>query len=226
MLPPEFEYVKGLDDGREKLGPWSVQEKKFAAIFLASRLLWFTDAWHKVDITVVAVAAATACFVPGINLINWKQAKDRIGWDVLLLVGASNVLAMAIMKQQGALWLTNTFLSGLVEVDFVVLLFAVVAFGIYSHLVLPVANAMLAVAIPVVVVLSNQAGINPAILAVPIGFCASCVFLLPLDPIPLTTYEHGYWKLTEMMKPGFVLSLVWLVLLTAVMYLVQMFGIL
>ena len=160
------------------------------------------------------------------NLITWKQAKDRIGWDVLFLVGASNVLAMAILKQGSALWLTNTFLSGLVGANLAVLLVAVIAFGIYSHLVLPVANAMLAVAIPVIAVMSAQAGIKPAILAVPVGFCASCVFVLPLDPIPLTTYEHGYGKMTDMMKPGFVISLVWLVLLTVVMYFVRILGIL
>jgi sodium-dependent dicarboxylate transporter 2/3/5 len=222
MVPPEQETIQTLDSSElGKLGPLSIQEKKFACIFLASRLLWFTDAWHKLDPTVVAIGAATACFLPGINLITWKQTKDRIGWDVLFLVGASNVLAMAILKQGSATWLTNTFLSGLVGADLLVLLLAVIAFGIYSHFILPVANATLAVAIPVIAVLASQAGINPALLAVPIGFCASCVFVLPLDPIPLTTYEHGYWKITDMMKPGLVISIVWLVLLTVVMYGVQ-----
>ncbi len=84
----------------------------------------------------------------------------------------------------------------------IVLLFAVSAFGVFSHLIVPVANAVLAVAIPIVAVLAEQAGINPVYLVLPIAFTASDVFLLPLDPIPMTTYNYGYWKMSDMIKPG------------------------
>lgn len=228
MVPPEIEYVQGLDDiktERERLGAMTGKEKVFCVIFLTTLVLWFTSIWTKLDIAVIAMIGATVLFFPGIDILTWDKIKGRIGWDVLLLVGASNALAMAMMSQKGAAWIASVFLNDLVGAGALVMLTAVIAFGIFSHLILPVGSAALAVAVPVISVLAAKAGINPAILVVPLAYTASCVFLLPLDPIPLTTYQYGYWKLTDMMKPGLVISLFWLVLLVAFMHFATLFGV-
>lgn len=221
MVPPEFETVKGLEDVSKtlkELGPMTKNEKKFMAIFAMTLLLWFTQPWNKIDATVVAIITAAVFFLPGVNLASWEEVKGKIGWDVLLLVGAANSLAMAIFNLKGAAWLANSVLGGVTGASVLVLLFAVAAFGIFSHLVIPVATAVLAVVIPVLSVLATKMGVNPALLVIPIAFSASCVFLLPLDPIPLTTFDYKYWKFWDMMKPGFFISLVWIVLLVAFMY--------
>ncbi|GAB6173751.1 DASS family sodium-coupled anion symporter [Paradesulfitobacterium aromaticivorans] len=221
MIPPEFEYVKGLDDvaqARKDLGRLSSQEKKFMAVFGVTLALWFTQPWNHLDAAVVATITAAVFFLPGINLTTWEEVKGKIGWDVLLLVGAANSIAMAIFNLKGAAWLANSVLGGMGGASIIALLFSVAAFGIFSHLIIPVATAVLAVAIPVLSVLAVKIGVNPALLVIPIAFSASAVFLLPLDPIPLTTFEYKYWKFWDMMKPGFFISLVWLVLLVIFMY--------
>jgi sodium-dependent dicarboxylate transporter 2/3/5 len=48
---------------------------------------------------------------------------------------------------------------------------------------------------------------------------------MPLDPIPLTTYDYKYWKMTDMIKPGFVIALAWIVINAVFMYGAQMIGI-
>ena len=227
MIPSEIDQVKGLDDAkaeREKLGPMSVQEKAFSAIFAGVMILWFTSIFTGLDIAVIAIIGATLLFFPGIDILTWDKIKYRIGWNVLLLVGASNALAMAMTSQHGSAWIADILLGRLAGTGAVVLLGATLAFGIYSHLILPVGSATLAVAIPVIGLLAAKAGVNPALLVVPLAFTASCVFLVPVDPIPLSTYQYGYWKMTDMMKPGFVISIVWLVLLTAVMLLASSVG--
>lgn len=227
MIPSEIDQVKGLDDAkaeREKLGPMSVQEKAFSAIFAGVMILWFTSIFTGLDIAVIAIIGATLLFFPGIEILTWDKIKDRIGWNVLLLVGASNALAMAMTSQHGSAWIADILLGRLAGTGAVVLLGATLAFGIYSHLILPVGSATLAVAIPVIGLLAAKAGVNPALLVVPLAFTASCVFLVPVDPIPLSTYQYGYWKMTDMMKPGFVISIVWVVLLTAVMLLASSVG--
>ncbi|MCD8350244.1 MAG: hypothetical protein LUC93_06500 [Planctomycetaceae bacterium] len=56
-----------------------------------------------------------------------------------------------------------------------------------------------------------------ALMIVPLAYTGSCVFLLPVDPIPLTTYKYSYWTMTDMMKPGFVVAVAWVLVLTLFM---------
>ncbi|OIQ07599.1 sodium-dependent dicarboxylate transporter SdcS [Moorella thermoacetica] len=228
FYPPEFDHVRGLEDiakARQDLGPLTVNEKKFIAIFSVTLVLWFTQPWNHIDPSVVAIITASSFFLPGVKLATWDDVKGKLSWDVLLLLGTANSLAMAIWQLKGAAWLANTVLGGLAGVGLLIVLFAVTAFGIFSHLIIPVGGAVVAVAIPVLAVLAKNTGINPALLVIPIAYTASCVFLLPLDPIPLTTYHYKYWKFWDMMKPGFFISLVWLVLMVIFMYIGQGVGI-
>lgn len=228
MVPPEIDYVQGLEDvqaEREKLGPMTGKEKIFCVIFGITLILWFTSIWTNLDIAVISMIASTILFFPGIQILTWDDVKGRVGWDVLFLVGASNALAMAMTSQRASAWLANVVLGDLVGAGAFVLLVATIAFGIFSHLILPVGSAALAVSIPVISLIAAQAGISPALMVVPLAYTASCVFLLPLDPIPLTTFQYGYWKITDMMKPGLVISVIWLVLLVMVMHIAGIFGI-
>jgi len=131
---------------------------------------------------------------------------------------------MAIYHLKGAEWLANSILGGLSGASILILLLVVSAFGIFSHLIIPVASGVLAVVIPVLAVMASNIGVSPAILVLPIAFTASCVFLLPLDPIPLVTYDYKYWKFWDMMKPGFFISLVWIVLIVTFMYFFNSIG--
>lgn len=213
MYPAEIDRVEGLDDVKQELkdlGSLSTKEKKFAGIFLVTLILWFTSPWTGVNATVVAIITASVFFLPGIELVTWGKIKSRVGWDSLFLVGSANSLAMMLVSTGASAWIANTFLGELSNSRMIVLLFAVSAFGVFSHLIVPVANAVLAVAIPIVAVLAEQAGINPVYLVLPIAFTASDVFLLPLDPIPMTTYNYGYWKMSDMIKPGVIISLIWI----------------
>ena len=63
-------------------------------------------------------------------------------------------------------------------------------------------------------------GINPALLALPLGFSVSAAVLLPLDSVSLGTYQAGYYKMTDMFKPGLIISVAWVVITVAVMYLI------
>ena len=49
------------------------------------------------------------------------------------------------------------------------------------------------------------------------AFTASCAFLLPLDPVPLLTYTRGYYRMLDMLRPGLILGVVWVVVMTVLM---------
>lgn len=225
LYPPEFDEVNGLENvkkKREELPPLNKNQYTFIVIFGATIIGWFTGI---LPVPIVSILAATLFFIPGINLVKWKDMNAAIPWDVLLLIGASQSLGLAIYETGGAEWIANSLLHDIGSASTVVLLFAVTAFGIFSHLILPVASAVLTVCIPVIAILAESNGLPVSMVVLPIAFTASCVFLMPLDPVPLTTKKYGYWQTYEMPVPGFIVSIAWLIVNVGAMLLANSIGI-
>ncbi|MDR1000091.1 MAG: anion permease [Clostridiales bacterium] len=228
IFKPEIDEVKGLENlslKRKEMGPLTKDEKKFGLIFICTLILWFTQPFTKLEIAFISLLAITVLALPGINLMDWKTAKDTISWDSILLVGSANAIAMILSTQGSAEWISNSLLTPFTSSGMMLLITIVTAFGMFIHLLVPVGNAVLSLCIPIVAIMAQNAGINPLYLILPLGYTASCVFLLPLDPIPLTTYGYGYWKLTDMSKTGFPIAIVWGIILVLLMMAAISFGI-
>jgi sodium-dependent dicarboxylate transporter 2/3/5 len=71
-----------------------------------------------------------------------------------------------------------------------------------------------AVLIPPIAALALSMNINPILLVLPVAFTASCAFLLPLDAVPLLTFSKGYYRMFDMLLPGAIISLAWIILMT------------
>jgi len=213
IYPPEISEVKGLENvkrQRQELGPLTKDEKKFLVVFGLVLILWFTQSLTGIQTAFSSLIGSTLFFMPGINLATWKRSKEAINWESLLLIGSSASLAMVLHHQGGAAWLSDLCLSGFANSSLFTLLLVVTAFGIFSHLLVPVANAVLCLVVPIVGAMALQLGINPLYLTLPLGFTASAVLILPLDPVPLTTYGYKYWKLWHMSIPGTIISVLWI----------------
>lgn len=220
MVKPEIDEVQGLDDVKEKrkeLGTLSSDEKKFSIIFGCTLLLWLTQTWTKLDLTLISLVCCSVFFLPGVDLMDWKRASGATGWVGILIVGASNALAMILSQQGSAEWISNRFFGQMTGSSFIFILFMVTAFGLFIHFLIPVGSAVLAVCVPLIVLFAQQAGINPLYLVLILGFTSKCIFLLPLDPIPMATYNYGYWKLGQMTTVGFVIAILWIPVMVAFM---------
>ena len=220
VFKPEIDVIQGMDNiaqQKKDLGPVSTDEKKFICIFAVVLILWFTSAKTGIELAFTSMPASLIFFLPGIKLMDWKRANDAISWETLMLVGSCNALAMILSSQGSAKWLSDTFLGGFANSGLFILLTVVTIFGIFIHLLVPISGAVMAMCIPVIYALTQTAGINPIFLVLPLAYTASCVFLIPLDPTCMTTYGYGYWKLSDMSKPGIIIALAWIPLLIALM---------
>ena len=94
---------------------------------------------------------------------------------------------------------------------------AVSAFTVIIHLVIPIAPVINTVLIPPIVLLALNSGHNPALYAIPVAFTAYCAFLLPLDAVSLVTYNRGYYRMLDMLRPGLIVSVVWVIWMTVLM---------
>ena len=216
VFPPEMDRLAGMElVEREyaELGPVTGREKLFFVILLINFILWCTDKIHGLPLPVVAVIGGSLFVLPRIQLIDWERDKCRIGWDILMLIGASNALGMIIWEQGGASWIANACLGDISDLPLAGVIAAISIFTIVIHLLIPVNTAIVAVLLPALAALAGTMGVNPAVLAIPMGFSVSAALLLPLDPVPLVTYPAGYYKMFDMFKPGCLISVVWVCLL-------------
>jgi sodium-dependent dicarboxylate transporter 2/3/5 len=217
--PPEIEKL-GHDFRHERqlLGPMSLAEKKAVGLLAIMMALWIGSSWYPgIDVTVVALAGSIAMFLPGVRLLDWTTANRAIGWDVLLMIGGVTSIGQASVDTGLAQWLVDSLLGGMEQWPLVALLAAISAFTVLVHLALPVGPVINAVVIPPIALMAVAAEKNPALLALPVAFTASCGFLLPLDPVALVTYSRGYYRMLDMAVPGVPLSLAWIVVMTGLM---------
>lgn len=222
LYKPEFEIVQGLENTKQEkaaLGKMDKKEMIFAVVFFTTIVLWVTSSFTKLEVPFVSMLAASIYFLPGIDILEWNDAKEAVSLDILLLVGSCNAIAMLLATLGSAQWISDTFLGGFAQSSLTVLLFAVSTFGIFIHLLVPISGAVMALTIPIIAALANTIGINPIYLVLPLAYTASCVFLIPLDPTALTTYGYGYWELKEMPKPGFIIGVLWIPILVVFMVL-------
>ena len=222
--PPEVDTIGDTSDiarEREAMGPLSAQEKKAASLLVIMMVLWIAGSWIEfLDVLTVGLGGAIVMFLPGMRLLTWKQAEHAIGWDTLLMIGGVTSLGTASVDVGLANWLVELSLGGVASWHIVGILLAISAFTVVIHLALPIGPVVNAVVIPPIALLAINAGVNPALYALPVAFTASCAFLLPLDAVPLLTYSRGYYRMHEMLAPGVLVSAVWVVWMTAVMLVV------
>ncbi len=224
FFPPEIASIgthDEIEEERRQLGPISPGEWKVVAIVGTLMVLWILSTWvPALDVTLVAMCGGCAMFLPGIRLFSWQEAQDAVGWGILVMLGGVTTLGGASSSSGLARWLVDSVLGGLADLPTLWILLLISAFTVVIHLMLPINPVIIVVMIPPIMLLAEAAGANPALYALPVAFTASCSFLLPLDAVPLITYSKGYYKMTDMFLPGAIISIIWVIVMTAAMTLI------
>lgn len=220
VFPPEMDKLVGMEDVHKEykeLGPISKNEIKFMVIMALMLITWFTETTHKIPLPISATLGAALFFMPGINLLTWDTAKNRVGWDTILLIGAASSLGTTLWNSGAATWLATSALSGIQGASSLVVILFVVVFTILIHLLVPVNPAIVSVMVPTLAAFAVTLGMNPAFLVIPMGFTVSAAFLLPLDPVPLITYSSGHYKMGDYFKAGVPVCVLWTIVMTIAM---------
>lgn len=217
-------------DQLREMGPPSVAEKRVAVVFAITALLWITRPllssalpMLQLSDTTIAVAAAVSLFFipngrePGGFLLSWKQA-ESVPWGVLLLFGGGLSLAGAVADTGLAAWI-GTELEGLGGLPPFVLVVAVTVVLIFlTELTSNTATA--ATFLPVVAALAVSLDQPPLALAIPAVLAASCAFMLPVATPPnAIVFASGHITIPQMVRAGFWLNVIGIVVIVAAVYL-------
>lgn len=192
---------------------WTNTEIKVVVITGLMVALWMAGSWiPALDMTVVAVAGLIAFFLPGVRVLEWDEFSDAVGWDTILMVGGVISIGAAVVETGVGRWVFEITLAGVSGWHIILLTMAVGMVINLLHLVLPIAPAIVAVAIPPLIGLSQIQGVHPSVFVLTTAFLAGCCLLLPLDAVPLITYSKRYYSMLDMFKVGLAASTVWVIL--------------
>ena len=153
VYKPEISEVKGLENlaqKRHELGSMTKREQKYLFIFACMIILWLTQSIHGLTLWAIAILGTTLFFLPGINILEWRDVKNNINYEIPFLIGAMNVIAYSLTSSGAAEWFASYALGGLENVSAFSVLAIVTVIGIVAHYILPASSAEVMVLTPVV----------------------------------------------------------------------------
>lgn len=193
----------------EKLGRFSLDEKKAMTIFLIAVSLWATEDYHKaifgfeISVYMTAVIAAVLCLMPRIGLLSWSEAK--IKWDLMIFAAGAYAAGNTLESTKGAEWMMGKLVDGLgIENMSHSMVYIVVIFvTMYSHLIFTSKTVRTTILIPSVIALAQTLGMNPVTLALAASFTLTYTITLPPHSKVNTLYfSTGYFSVFDQMKYG------------------------
>lgn len=229
-----------FDRELKSLGKMSKRERLVAIVFVITVILWIFRAdlnfgsftikgWSTLlkvqdyvhDSTIAMISALVLFILPvnyseGETVLSWKSAKE-VPWDILLIFGGGLAIADSILQTKLADFIASklSFLQG-VNLFFVILLVGGVGFLIAqftSH------TSATSIFMPIAGALAVAAKIHPYMVMLPTTIAISLAFSLPASTPPnVIVMTGGYVKVKDMLKAGFIIGLIGLIVLIVYMY--------
>ena len=222
---------------REKLralGAPAKAEKLVGAIFFLTAICWifqqnineFLCAFLQdqdepcrsyLNNTNIAMAGGVLMFITPVSLqkhefvLDWKST-ERLPWGILLLFGGGLCLANG-MEATGIIQFAGNQIAQGPTTSLWILMLLLTTFMLFmTELMSNV--ALTVIFVPVVLGIADSLQIAPALLAIPVTLASSCAFMMPVSTPPnAVVFSSGYIKIIDMVKAGFFLNVLAILLL-------------
>ena len=215
------------------LGKITTAEKRVLIVFVATALLWITKDFInalnlvKLDDNMIAIVGALALFaIPngakdeekGKMLLEWSDT-SKMAWGILLLFGGGIALAAALEKV-GVMVQVGNWLAGFSQTGGFTLVLLIVVISIFlSELMSNTAQVI--VMAPVLAALADALHLDPLLLGIPMSLAASAASMMPIGTPPnAIVFGSGFIRLKDMIKAGFVMNVISIIVITIFSYFV------
>jgi len=216
-----------IHDEIRMLGKLSVTEKRVLLIFVTTALLWITKDllnqlnWFRLDDNMIAIMGALALFATPsgtkkdnkpLMILEWGDT-SKMAWGILLLFGGGIALANSLEKV-GVMAQVGNWLAGFSNINGLALLLMVVIISIFlSEVMSNVAQVI--VLSPVLASLADALHLDPLLLGIPMTLAASAAAMMPMGTPPnAIVFSSGHIKLKDMIKAGFAMNIISIILIT------------
>ncbi|MCH1981049.1 DASS family sodium-coupled anion symporter [Ruminococcus sp. OA3] len=188
---------------------YDFHEKYVSVVVLCMFAMWVLSSWFPaLNITVVGTIGFAFLFLPGIEVLNWKDYTRSVSWSSFFLIGTMMSLGNALTANGVSEWLVGILFTNQISLP-LFLIVALICLIVFVLLIpIPIGPALISMLGGPFLSLATAWGISPTLLIMPLVICASCCFLLPLDTVPLLTYATGYYKMSDMPKVSIAIQIV------------------
>lgn len=201
---PDVAKAMGVIEKRAKgLGKLRYSEYAVATVMLLTIVAWSTLG-HIVGLASVSLIAVAVLFI--FKLVKWKTIEEYVNWGIILMYGGAIILGSALDKSGAARWIVESAIGDWATTPWTV-------FAVFSFLAIALTESMsnaavIAVLVPVSIEMSNNLGLDPALLTYAIAVPAGLAFMLPMStPANAIAISSGYVTVKDMVKGGFVMFL-------------------
>lgn len=229
-LPKKFKIADAntiVKNQLAALGRMTFEEKSVLIVFGLVCFSWifrqylFEPLIPAINDTIIVLAGVVILFVlpdstKTKRILDWKTA-EQIPWGILILFGGGLALAEGFQATGLAEWIGQKFT--LIEgVGFFVLLLIIVAsVNFLTEITSNVATASML--LPILASVALKLDLHPFGLMVGATLAASCAFMLPVATPPnAVVFGSGFLKMKDMVKAGFWLNILSILLVTLMVY--------
>tara|TARA_B100000524_G_scaffold344747_1_gene242431 strand:- start:1547 stop:2605 length:1059 start_codon:yes stop_codon:yes gene_type:complete len=211
---------------KSELGRISAEEKRVGVIFFLTALCWITRSQIEkflpgIDDTIIGMIFGILLFVIPVksnkrSLVIWKEAV-KLPWGVIILFGGGMALAKGFVDSGLSVWFGNnlTSLNGLPMI--LLILSIVTSVNFLTEMTSNLATT--AMLLPVLAAIGLEMNIDPLILMISATMAASCAFMLPVATPPnAIVFGSGYLRIPDMIKKGFWLNIISIILISFMVY--------
>lgn len=214
-MKAEFKAMPGL----------SHDEKSTVVIFLITVVLWVLSdpLGSLLGIKIPTAAPAALCivlfFLPGVTTFGWREIEHEISWDSIILIATGVSLGLSVYNAGAAEWLALAMLRGIatmpavVQIILIILIVSILKVGLSSNTVTA------SIIVPIIIALATTYNLPMMGIVIPACLTLALAFILVTStPTSIIPYSYGYFTITDMAKPGTVLTLLSSGILTLVIY--------
>ena len=242
-----------IDEEHSKLGKISYEEIMVAIVFALTALLWVfrrkleigsisIPGWSGllpngkfIDDGTIAVAMALLLFLipakkkeqsEGYGSILDFGVFTKIPWHIILLYGGGFALAKGFQSSGLSLWVGSAFSS--LEGTPTLLMIGTICTMLTFLTELTSNTATTELILPLLASVATATNVHPLLLMVPAALSASCAFMMPVATPPnAIVFASGRIRIAQMVKVGFFLNLIGVIVITLLFYLLgpSVFGI-
>lgn len=212
MWPPETENLGAGNDYVQReltsLGEFSRNEKYTTVVFLLTLVLWATDSMHKVNVAIVGLLSVILLLWPKAGLMTWKEAQQKVPWDVFMLYGAGLSMGTALVTSGAAKWLAGVMLGPITvypqTIQIVMLIWIITVLQVFFTGGGPKTTALT----PILIAHAVTIGADPMIFALILGMNMQHQYLLPVSNMPnAVAMGTGFITSSELIRTGLVMSI-------------------
>ena len=220
LVPPEMKEIPGGQEtvarALRELGPMTASEKKLMALSVILLFLWSTEkVLHSFDTSTTPLAAVTLMMLPGIGIMDWKEAQNRIGWGTLVMFGVGISLGSAILSTKAATWIAHVIVDGfsLYTMSAVAIIGVMSLFLILIHLGFASATALSSAMIPIIISVlqgaSEHTPLNVVGMTMILQYVMCFGFILPVNaPQNMVAFSTETFEARTFVKTGIPLTII------------------